>query len=257
VAQEGERLLAALMPADHVIALDERGRELTTRELSAWLGSRMQQGEDLAFLIGGPDGLAPEGLARSNYTLALSRLTLPHAPCPGPAHRAALPRPLHPRQSPVSSRLMPTTARVPLLCLASASPRRRELLEQLGVPHVLAVPNIDEAVLAGESAADYVVRIARAKARITHPNGVGLPVLAADTTELIDQLISGKPANAEEGIALLLKLSGRSHEVLTAVALGAAGAVNHRLSRSEVRFRHLSLAEAIAYWNTGEPRDKA
>jgi 23S rRNA (pseudouridine1915-N3)-methyltransferase len=79
VAREGERLLAALLPADHVIALDERGRELTTRELAAWLGSRMQQGEDLAFLIGGPDGLAPEVLARSNYTLALSRLTLPHA----------------------------------------------------------------------------------------------------------------------------------------------------------------------------------
>jgi len=79
VAREGERLLAALMPADHVIALDERGRELTTRELATWLGGRMQQGEDLAFLIGGPDGLAPEVLARSNYTLALSRLTLPHA----------------------------------------------------------------------------------------------------------------------------------------------------------------------------------
>jgi 23S rRNA (pseudouridine1915-N3)-methyltransferase len=79
VAREGERLLASLLPADHVIALDERGRELTTRELATWLGSRMQQGEDLAFLIGGPDGLAPEVLARSNYTLALSRLTLPHA----------------------------------------------------------------------------------------------------------------------------------------------------------------------------------
>jgi 23S rRNA (pseudouridine1915-N3)-methyltransferase len=79
IAREGERLLAALLPADHVIALDERGRELTTRELAAWLGGRMQQGEDLAFLIGGPDGLAPEVLARSNYTLALSRLTLPHA----------------------------------------------------------------------------------------------------------------------------------------------------------------------------------
>jgi 23S rRNA (pseudouridine1915-N3)-methyltransferase len=79
VVREGERLLAALQPADHVIALDERGRELTTRELAAWLGSRMQQAEDLAFLIGGPDGLASEVLARSNYTLALSRLTLPHA----------------------------------------------------------------------------------------------------------------------------------------------------------------------------------
>ena len=79
VAREGERLLASLLPADHVVALDERGRQLTTRELATWLGGRMQQGEDLAFLIGGPDGLAPEVLARSNYTLALSRLTLPHA----------------------------------------------------------------------------------------------------------------------------------------------------------------------------------
>jgi len=147
--------------------------------------------------------------------------------------------------------------RTPLLCLASASPRRRELLAQLGVPHVLSVPDIDEAVLAGESAADYVVRMARAKARIAHPHGEGLPVLAADTTVLIDERICGKPVDAEEGIAMLLALSGRSHEVLTAVALAAAGEVHHRLSRSEVRFRHVSLAEAIAYWNTGEPRDKA
>ncbi len=79
VSREGARLLAALLPADHVVALDERGRELTTRELASWLGSRMQRGEDLSFLIGGPDGLAPEVLARSNYTLSLSRLTLPHA----------------------------------------------------------------------------------------------------------------------------------------------------------------------------------
>ena len=79
VAREGERLLAALLPSDHVIVLDEHGRELTTRELAGWLGSRMQQGEDLAFLIGGPDGLAAEVRSRSDLTLALSRLTLPHA----------------------------------------------------------------------------------------------------------------------------------------------------------------------------------
>ncbi len=145
----------------------------------------------------------------------------------------------------------------PLLCLASASPRRHELLEQLGVPHVLAVPDIDETVLAGESAVDYVVRMARAKARSVHPHGAGLPVLAADTIVLIDERICGKPADAEDGIAMLLQLSGRSHQVLTAVALALAGEVNHRLSCSEVRLRHLSLAEAIAYWNTGEPRDKA
>lgn len=149
------------------------------------------------------------------------------------------------------------TPPVPLLCLASASPRRRELLAQLGVPHVLAIPDIDETALAGESAADYVVRMARAKARIVHPHGQGLPVLAADTTVVIEERICGKPASAEDAIAMLLRLSGRRHEVLTAVALAARGEVNHRLSRSEVRFRHLSLAEAIAYWNTAEPRDKA
>jgi 23S rRNA (pseudouridine1915-N3)-methyltransferase len=79
IATEGRRLLDALAPADHVVALDERGRELSTRELAGWLKQRMQQGDDLAFVIGGADGLAPEVLARTQFTLALSRLTLPHA----------------------------------------------------------------------------------------------------------------------------------------------------------------------------------
>jgi len=79
VAAEGARLLATLKPRDHVIALDERGTQLTTRELASWLKARMHSGEDLAFIIGGPDGLAPGLIARSNMTLALSRLTLPHA----------------------------------------------------------------------------------------------------------------------------------------------------------------------------------
>jgi len=145
----------------------------------------------------------------------------------------------------------------PLLCLASASPRRRELLEQLGVSYISAVPDIDEAVLPGEAAADYVVRMARAKARLVHPHGAGLPVLAADTIVLIEQRICGKPADPQDGIAMLLQLSGRTHQVLTAVALAAAGEVNYRVSRSEVRFRHLTVAEALAYWDTGEPHDKA
>jgi len=79
IAQEGERVLAMLRAADHVIALDERGTELSTRELAAWLKTRMQEGEDLAFVIGGPDGLAPAVLARAAKRLSLSRLTLPHA----------------------------------------------------------------------------------------------------------------------------------------------------------------------------------
>ena len=79
IAAEGQRLLGAVRPADQVAILDERGTQLSTRELAAWLQERMQQGEDLAFLIGGPDGLAPQVLARGNFTLSLSRLTLPHA----------------------------------------------------------------------------------------------------------------------------------------------------------------------------------
>src|ERR1700683_749995 len=79
IAAEGRRLLGALLPGDHVVTLDERARELSTREPAVWLSVRMQQGEDLAFVIGGPDGLAPEVLARGNFSLSLSRLTLPHA----------------------------------------------------------------------------------------------------------------------------------------------------------------------------------
>jgi len=78
-ASEGERLLATLRAGEHLVALDERGAQLTTRELSAWLQARMHAGEDLSLVLGGADGLAPEVLSRSNYTLALSKLTLPHA----------------------------------------------------------------------------------------------------------------------------------------------------------------------------------
>jgi len=147
--------------------------------------------------------------------------------------------------------------RAPVLCLASASPRRREEREHHAVTHVHSLPHREEDLQPHENPADYVVRKARAKARIVHPHGSGLPVLAADTIVLLRERVYGKPADAEDGIAMLLQLSGRTHQVLTAVALAAAGEVNHRLSRSEVRFRHLSVAEATAYWNTGEPADKA
>ena len=76
---EGRRLLAAVRKEDYVVTLDERGSQMTTRELAAWLGARMQEGLDLAFLIGGPDGFASEVLARGNFRWSLSRLTFPHA----------------------------------------------------------------------------------------------------------------------------------------------------------------------------------
>ena|SRR5438552_6828438 len=76
---EGQRILAALRPGEYVVALDERGKEMTTRELATWLAARLQDGSDLAFLIGGPDGFAPEVLQRSDFKWSLSRLTFPHA----------------------------------------------------------------------------------------------------------------------------------------------------------------------------------
>jgi 23S rRNA (pseudouridine1915-N3)-methyltransferase len=79
IATEAKRLLGALRPGEHVVALDERGPQFSTRELAVWLGSRKQAGDDLALLIGGPDGLAPDVLARSDARWSLSRLTLPHA----------------------------------------------------------------------------------------------------------------------------------------------------------------------------------
>ncbi len=79
LAAEGRRLLGALAAHDYVVALDERGHQLSTRELADWLAARLRQGQDLALVIGGPDGLADEVRSRSNFTLALSRLTLPHA----------------------------------------------------------------------------------------------------------------------------------------------------------------------------------
>jgi septum formation protein len=144
-----------------------------------------------------------------------------------------------------------------VLCLASVSPRRRELLQQIGVPHLTAVPDIDETALAAESAPDYAVRLACAKAHAVAARSAELPVLAADTVVVLDGRICGKPADARQGIDMLLGLSGRTHEVLTAVALAAGGSIAHRLSTSEVRFRPLSLTECRAYWESGEPCDKA
>ena len=149
------------------------------------------------------------------------------------------------------------SADAPLVCLASASPRRRALLEQIGVPYTVSAADIDETVAPGEPPADYVLRVACAKARAVRHRGTPLPVLAADTTVVVDGLICAKPRDRTDGIAMLGMLSGRTHQVLTAVALATASGVGLRLSASEVRLRALSRDECAAYWDTGEPRDKA
>jgi len=150
---------------------------------------------------------------------------------------------------------MPSAA--PLLTLASVSPRRRELLERIGVAHVVSAADIDETVQPGEVPADYVVRMACAKARAVRARRTDLPVLAADTTVVLDGLILAKPRDRADAIAMLGRLSGRTHRVLTAVALATASGIAFRLSTSEVRMRAVTPEECAAYWETGEPRDKA
>ncbi len=107
------------------------------------------------------------------------------------------------------------------------------------MPHVVSAARIDEAAAPGEPAADYVVRMARAKALAVRARGGELPVLAADTTVVIDDVICGKPADEAAALAMLGRLSGRTHQVLTAVALASAAGIALRLSASEVRFRAL------------------
>lgn len=152
---------------------------------------------------------------------------------------------------------MLSTSLQPVVCLASVSPRRRELLSQIGVPHTVVGADIDEAAHSGESPREYVQRMARQKALIVRERGERLPVLAADTTVVLDDVIYGKPRDRSDGIAMLQRLSARTHEVLTAVAVADARGVDLRLSVSTVRFRGLTPEECAAYWDTGEPRDKA
>lgn len=144
--------------------------------------------------------------------------------------------------------------------LASGSPRRRELLQQIGVPFRLVAATVDETARSAEAAPAYVLRLAAAKADAgwrTSGGGGDAPVLAADTAVVVDGKILGKPADRQHAEAMLRQLSGRTHEVLTAVALRTAAGVQSRISRSEVTFRVIDIPEARAYWESGEPRDKA
>jgi septum formation protein len=154
--------------------------------------------------------------------------------------------------------------------LASRSPRRRELLAQIGVRfHLLLFraragedPDVDEKVLANEAPDAYVMRLARSKAeagwrRMLQRNLPHAPILAADTTVSVDGAILGKPADRNEAARMLERLSGRQHEVLTAVALKYDDWIESALSRSEVRFKTLSAQEIAQYTASGECDDKA
>jgi septum formation protein len=144
--------------------------------------------------------------------------------------------------------------------LASASPRRSELLRQIGVAFRVVHAPVDEARAADEDAEDYVTRLAAAKAEAGWHSLDGasrIPVLGADTVVLLDRLILGKPAGRDDALWMLEQLSGRTHSVLTAVALRDSGGQSVRINRSRVKFRTLTPAERATYWDTGEPVGKA
>jgi septum formation protein len=152
--------------------------------------------------------------------------------------------------------------------LASQSPRRRQLLDQIGVAHELLLPQPQEdaealeQVLPGEDPARYVVRVTQRKldAALLRRRRLGLPaapVLCADTTVALGRRILGKPADAREAQAMLRALSGRTHRVLTAVAIGTARRRVQQLSVSSVRFCEIDEPTIAAYVASGEPMGKA
>ncbi len=145
-----------------------------------------------------------------------------------------------------------------LLHLASRSPRRAELLRLVGVNFVLVDVDVDERQQAGEAPVDYVRRVALDKARAGSGQlAARAVVLAADTTVSVDGEIFGKPRDEADGRAMLMRLSGRWHEVFTAVVVAVDGRYDIEVVRTRVEFRVLEAAAITAYWRSGEPADKA
>ena len=144
----------------------------------------------------------------------------------------------------------------PRLVLASASPRRARILRDLGVSFRVLVSHEDESLQPGEDGAAAVERLARAKALAVAP-GEPLPVLAADTEVLCDGHILGKPADEQDALAMLRRLQGRAHEVVTGVCVVSRGVARSGVERSVVRFAPMSERELAWYAATGEPLDKA
>ena len=145
------------------------------------------------------------------------------------------------------------------LVLASGSMRRQELLDQIGIRYAVIPADIDEFLCAGEPAADYVDRIAAEKARhVAQDQAITLPVLAADTAVVVDGEILGKPASPEMAADMLRRLSGKTHDVLSAIVLELPdGQALRALSVSRVTFAPLSTPWIAAYCASGEPMGKA
>ena len=147
----------------------------------------------------------------------------------------------------------------PPLILASSSPRRRELLNQIGMAYQVIVADIDESIRPGEDAGDYVCRMAREKAlEVQRRDGVTVAVLGADTAVVVNGRILGKPVDREDALRMLEDLSGRTHEVYSAVALvSPGGGLRERLNITRVTFSELDRAWIGRYCDSGDPMDKA
>lgn len=146
------------------------------------------------------------------------------------------------------------------IILASASPRRQELLRQIGVSFRVQGQDIDESQRAGESARDYVQRMADGKADsalLALGETSRDVVLAADTIVICEEEVMGKPVNQDEARRMLLKLSGREHHVLSAVTVASGKQRHCAISDSSVQFRDITSEEADRYWHSGEPEGKA
>lgn len=146
----------------------------------------------------------------------------------------------------------------PQLVLASASPRRAELLRRIGVAFAQWPVEVEETAADGEPPPDLARRLARAKAeRGAEEYGTELPLLGSDTVVALDGEVLDKPRDERDALAILARLSGRTHQVHTAVAVAHTGGIEDALVTSEVAMRTISPAEAAAYWATGECEDKA
>ena len=148
------------------------------------------------------------------------------------------------------------------IILASASPRRQELLRQIGVAFEVMPSEVAELVGDGESAADYVLRVSTDKARyatrrVSAMRHNSIPVLGADTEVVIDQSILGKPRDREHGCEMLRRLAGRTHDVVTGICVIHQGKEYRSLSENRVTFGPMSENDIARYWDSGEPLDKA
>ena len=145
----------------------------------------------------------------------------------------------------------------PLVILASASPRRAELLTQIGVTFEQQPADVDETRLISESPNTYVQRLAQAKAHTALAKCNDCVVIGSDTVVVLENTVLGKPVDEQDHARMFAQLSGRTHDVLTAVTVMNNTRMSHALSKSSVTFASVSAADTARYWRTGEPRDKA